>query len=171
MSLSTRRAIDRLPLSSCQNSLDYGLQVHLQISLSTVSKPAQSRPPSVSPNSLDCYIQVHLHTRLIAASKCISKFARSQPPSTSPNSPDHGLQLYLQTLLIRHPNSHYHGILVHLHTRVMTASKCISRYAGSWPPRASPNSLYHSFGVYLWVHSIVIFRSPQIALKHRLQPV
>ena len=39
-------------------------------------------------------------------------------------------------------------------TRSITAYK----FTSSWPPSASPNSLDHGLGVYLWVNSNVIFR-------------
>jgi len=151
------------PPSVSPNSLDYGLQVHLQTGSITASKLARSWPPSAYPQ-----------TRSITAFKCISKLARLQPSS----SHDHGLQVdlqprsitasefarswppstYLQTRSItaskcisklarlQPPSSHDHGLQVHLHTRLITASKCISKLARSQP------------GVYLWVHSIVIFR-------------
>jgi len=116
-------------------------------------------PPSTHQISLDHGLQVYLHTRSITASKCISKLARSRPPSASPNSLDHGPQVYLQTRSITAckfarswPPSAY------LHTRSITASKCISKLARLPPPSASPKSLDHGLGVYLWVHLIVIFR-------------
>ena len=73
------------------------------------------------------------------ASKYSSNLAQSRPPSASPISLDHCLKMHPQT-------------------RSITASKCISKYARLLPPSASPNSLDHSLGVYLWVHSIFIFR-------------
>jgi len=81
--------------------------------------------------------KVYHQTRSITASKfarswppkCISKPARSRPPIVSPNSLDCGLQ-------------------VHLQTRSITASKCISEVTRS------------SFS-----------GATRIALKHRLQPV
>jgi len=71
------------PPSASPNSLDYGLEVHLQTHSIPVSKLAQLRPPSVSPNLLKYGVQLHLHTRLITISECISKFTWSRPPSVS----------------------------------------------------------------------------------------
>jgi len=50
---------------------------------------------------------------------------------------------------LRPPRSHDHGLQVHLQTRTITASKCISTLAQSWLPSASPNSLDHSLQVYI----------------------
>jgi len=70
---------------------------------------------------------------------CFSKLGPSRPQSAYVSSIDHGLQ-------------------VHLWTRSITASQCISEFTQSWSPIASPNPLDHGLGVNLWVHSIVIFR-------------
>jgi len=148
-----------------------------------ISKLARSRPPSVSTNSLQHGLQVHLsstldlglpvhvQTRAIAASECISKLAPLRPPS-----------------------SHSQDLQVHLLTRSITASKCISKLARLRSRSASLSSLNQrlqvylqirsvtasksiskvardGLGVYLWVHSIVIFRRSSNALNHRLQPV
>jgi len=43
-------------------------------------------------------------------------------------------------------------------SRSITACKWISKYTRLLPPSASPKSLDQGLGVYLWVHSIVIFR-------------
>jgi hypothetical protein len=108
------------PPSGSPNSLDYGLQVHLQTRSITaskcISKLARLRPPS----SHDHGLQVHLQTRSISASKCISKLARLRPPS-----------------------SHDHGLQMHLQTRSVTASKCMSKLARSRPRSASISSLDH----------------------------
>jgi len=64
-----------------------------------------------------------------------------QPPSTSPISLERGLQ-------------------VHLQTRSITASRCISHLAPSWPPSASPNSHDHSLQVYLQPCSITASKFP-----------
>jgi len=55
--------------------------------------------------------------------------------SASPNSLKHSLQLYLQT-------------------RLITASKCISKLARSRPTGASPNLLDHGLQLYLQTHMI-----------------
>jgi len=65
----------------------------------------------------------------------MSKLARSQPSSVCLSSLSLGLQLHLQT-------------------RSITASKCISEFTQSRSPMASPNLLDHGCGVYRWVHSI-----------------
>ena len=52
------------------------------------------------------------------------------------------IQVLLESCLI--------GLPVHLQTRSITASKCISEFSWSRPPSASPNSLNYG----LWVHTI-----------------
>jgi len=117
------------------SSLDPRLQLYLRTRLITASTLPRSWPLSVFPNSLDYGLQ----SRSITASKCISKLAPLQRP-----------QLHLQTPLI-------------------TISECISMFTRSRPPSVSPStldyrlqvhlqSLDYSCGVYLEVHSIVIFR-------------
>jgi hypothetical protein len=161
---STQSAIHRLPPSTRPNSLDYGLQVHLQTSSiaasKCISKVARSRPPIASPILLDRGLQVHLQTRSSTASKCISKLARLQ-----------------------HPSSRDHGLQVHLHTRLITASKCISKLARSRPSSVSLNSPDYGLQAHLQTRSITASEciyeftrssfsgAPRIALKHRLQPV
>ena len=96
--------------------------------------------------------------------KCISEFTQSRPPSASPNSLDHSLQVHLWVQLDL-------GLQVHLQSRSITDSKCISEL--------------HNLGlqVLLQTRSITASKSiseftrssfsgaPRIALKHRLQPV
>jgi hypothetical protein len=145
-----------------------------------ISKRVRLRPPSASPNSRNHGLQVllgtrsimtskfapswtpsaYLKTRLIVASKCITKLARLHPPSASPDSHDHSLQVHLRAHSItalkcistlarlRAPRSHDHRLEVHLQTYSITASQGISEFTLS------------SFSC-----------TPQIALKHRLQPV
>jgi hypothetical protein len=79
-------------------------------------------PPSTYPNWLDYGFQ----TDLIAA----SKLAQSRPPSVTLNSLDYSLQ-------------------VHLHARLITTSKCISKNVPSRPLSASPYLLDCSLEVYL----------------------
>jgi len=103
-----------------------------------ISKLAQSRHPSASPNSLNHCLQVHLETRSIAASKCISKLAWLQPPS----SHDHGLQVQISKLArswppSASPNSLDRDLQVHLQSRSIMASKCISELARSQPSSVS----------------------------------
>jgi len=126
------------------NSLDDGLRVSLQTHPITASKFALSWPlKCISPNSLDYGL------------RCISKFAQSRPPSVSPNSPDHGLQLYLQT----------HSITASKFTRSWPPKcislnsldyglQCISKFARSRPPSASPNSVTHGLQLYFQRRSI-----------------
>jgi len=64
-----------------------------------------------------------------------SRLPPNRPPlSTPPISLDHSLQ-------------------VHLQTRSVTASECISKLDRSRPPSASPNSLDHGLKVHHWVNS------------------
>jgi len=100
--------------------------------------PPDCPPPSPPPFSLDHGLQVHLQTCSITGSKCVSKLTRFRPPSLH----DHGLPVPLQTGLIMaskfvqsQPPSAY------LQTRMITASKCISKPTRSWPPSVSANSL------------------------------
>ena len=168
-SLSTRRALHRLPPCTHPNSLDYGLQVRSIM-------PSKS----ISPHSLDHGLQVHLQIHSMMSSKCISpisldyglqvqlmnrvsapgepsidclqvlfqtcsitasQFARSWPPSA---------YLHIQLIAaskciskvaqLRPPSLHDHGLQVHLHTCLITASKCISNLTQSQPSSVSVNS-------------------------------
>jgi len=129
-----------------------------------ISKLAQSQLPSESLPSPD----YGLHVRTMMACKCIYKLARSRPPSASPNSPDHGLQ-------------------VHLQTRPITASKCISKlaqhsirvylkprtntlpmFAQSPHSSASPHSLDRGLQVHLQTRSITA--SESISNLARIRP-
>jgi len=96
------------------NSLDHGLQVHLQTCSITSSKHisvfnlisacrcifkvAQLRPPSASPNLHYYGLPVHLQAYSIKASKYISMFKTSPPLSASLSSLDRHLQAHLQLL-------------------------------------------------------------------------
>ena len=93
------------------------------------------------------------------------------PPSTCPILIDHGLQVNLW--------AHSISASVHLQTRSITASECMSQFIRSRPPSASseftpsrspssslssqsrsrsasPNSLDHGLRVHLWVHLISV---------------
>jgi len=111
----------QLPIAS-PNSLDRGLQVHLQThsiaASKCISKLARSRPPRAFTNSLDHGLQVYLQTSSITGSNCISKLAQSRPP-------------------------------VNLQTCSITASKCISKLAQSWHRSISLSSLDRHFWVHL----------------------
>jgi hypothetical protein len=127
------------------SSHDHGLQLHLQTSTTIASKYVQSQPPSVYPNSLNYSLQVrtimaskyfspnpldhghlvHLHTYSIMAPNSVSILARSRSWSASLSSLDSSLQVYLQI-------------------RSITASKCIFKFAWSWPQ----SSLDHHFQVH-----------------------
>jgi hypothetical protein len=129
---------------AAQNSLDRGLQVNLITRSITSSKFAQSWPPNAN-----------LQTRLIGASKSISKVTGLRPPSGSPNSLNYALQFC--TIMASHcisPNSLNCGFQVHLQTASIAASKCISKFARSWPRSASPNSVDHTFQVHLYTRPI-----------------
>jgi len=134
-SITASKSISRLARSwhpsASTYSLHYSLQVRTIVPSMWISQHPWLRPPSLHDHGL----QVHLQTRSIMA----SKLAQSRPQSASPNSPD-------------------------------TISECICKFPRSGPPglslntldyrlkQASPMCLDHSLGVYLWVHSIVIFR-------------
>jgi len=119
-------------------------------------------PPSRTYHFQIDRLLVLLQSRSIMASKRISKLPRWRPPSASPKSLDYSLQVrtimasnWISELARSWPpsasrNSHDHGLQV----RTNTASK----FARSRPPSAPPYSLDHGGGVYLRVHSIVIFR-------------
>jgi len=91
------------PQSASPNSLDCGLQVHLQTYSITASKVARSmawnlfrfRPANAPLSSLYLGLQVHHQTDSITGSKCISQFTRTGPRSAFPNQLDHGLQVPL----------------------------------------------------------------------------
>jgi hypothetical protein len=68
------------------------------------------------------------------------KLAQSRPNSASLSSLHLGLQLHLQT-------------------RLIMASKCISQFTRSWPSSACPQLLEHSLPAHLWVHSISVSNS------------
>jgi hypothetical protein len=52
------------------------------------------------------------------------------------------------------PISHDHGLQVHLQTRSVTASECISEFPPSRPPSGSPNSLDYGLLAHLRTRSI-----------------
>jgi len=124
------------------------------------SNRARSRPPSASPITLHHGLQVHLETRSITASNCISQLARLRPAS-----------------------SDKHGLQVHLQTRSIAISECISKFTRSLPRSVSPNMLDYCLQVHLQTRSVTaseyiseftrmsFLGAPEIALKHRLQPV
>jgi len=114
------------PPSASPNSLDHGVHVYLQTRSITASKFAQSWTPSASPNSVDHdSLQVYLQTRSIMA----SMFAQSWPLGASPNSLDYGLQVHISILArSRPPSLHEHGLPVHLLTRKITITECISKF-------------------------------------------
>ena len=56
------------------------------------------------------------------------------------------------------PNSLNEDLGMHLKVHLITASKCIYKYARLLPPSESPSLLDHGLGAYLWNHSIVILR-------------
>jgi hypothetical protein len=86
---------------------------------------------------------------------------RQRPPNASSNPLDRGLQVYLSVQLDL-------GLQVHLQTRSITGSKCLSELTQSRPPSASPNSLDHGLQVHLQTCSITA--SKCISKLARLQP-
>jgi len=59
--------------------------------------------------------------------------------------PSRTYRLHIDRLLSTPPMSLDHGLQVHPQTRLIRASKCISKLARSQPPSASPKSLDHGF--------------------------
>jgi hypothetical protein len=139
-----------------------------------VSKFAWARPPTASPNSIHYGRQI----RTIMTSQRIYQLARSRPQSLSVSSLHHGLPVYLRTRLITTsecisnlspvypPSLRDYCLKVNPQTCSITAFK----FAQSWPPDKSHilassrslsalrKTLDHRLRVYLWVHSIIIFR-------------
>jgi len=163
------------PRSVSLSSFNLDLQSHLQTRSITASKcistltRSRTRSASLSSLNLDS----------ITASECITEFTQSRSPIASPNSLDDSLKVYLQTHSITASKyiskerrwvygdagvtkvkwaTRSNSLKVHLQTHLITDSQCISEFTQSWSPIASPNSLDHSLGVYVWVHLIVIFR-------------
>jgi hypothetical protein len=136
MSLTTRRAVYRLPPNTRPNSLNCSLPVRTMMASKCISKLARLRPL----NSLNHGLQVYLQTCKITASMCISKLTRLWPlnslnytlQSISPNSNNYNLQVQLQTHTITvselaplQPLSpHDHGLQAHLQTCTITSAKC-----------------------------------------------
>jgi len=128
-SIIASKSIFKLARSRPPSSQDHDLPVHLTPRSISASKFAWSWPPSASRNLLDHSLQVNPQIRLISISECISKFTRSGPPSVSPYTLDYpGPPRVSPT----------------------TLNYCLES--------ASPKTLDHGLGVYLWVHSIVICR-------------
>jgi len=102
------------------------------------SKLARWRPP----NTLVYGLEVYVLTRLITA----SKLPRSRPLCVSPNPLDYGPQVCtIMPSLYIVPNSLDCGLQVYFQTRSITTSK----FAQSWPPRASTHSRNHGLQVHL----------------------
>ena len=118
----------RAPPYELDHCLEVHLQIHWIIAFNYISKFTRSRPPS----SHDLGLQ-----------KLITKLSRSWPPSASSNS----LNFVLQVCTIM-------ACSACLHTRSITASKCISKLAWSGPQSASLSSLDHGLYVYLQTGSI-----------------
>jgi len=91
---------------------------------------------------------------------------------------------YLSKLArLRAPSSLDHGLQVHLQTRSITASQCISKLAWSRPPSVSPNTLDYHLQENLQSRSLtasecvseftwlLLSGAPRITLKRRLQPI
>ena len=126
--------------------------------------PPDRPPPSTPPMSLHQSLQVHLQTRSVTVSQCIStldwsqpprassEFTQSRPRSASPHSLDHGLPVNLPTQSIKACKfTQWWPPSANLQTRLITASKCISRVA-----RLQPGSLDdHGLQVHLQIGSIM----------------
>jgi hypothetical protein len=99
---------------------------------------------------------------LIMASKWIPKLTWSRPPSASLSHTIAASKMHLQPRPITASKciSDYHNfsLQAHLQTHLIMASKCITEFTWSYPPNVAQNSLDHGIQLYLWVHSIVIFR-------------
>ena len=132
------------PPCASRNSLDDGLQVHfwvkLDFGLQVNLWVTQSQPPHASPNPLDHNLEVHLWGTPLPAR------------NTSPNSFDHGLQVHLWVQL-------HLGRQVHLQTRSIMASKCISDFTRLSPSSESPNPTDHYLQVCLTSHQQNVFQS------------
>jgi len=147
--LPSRLPPNRLPPCNPPISLDHSLQEHLQTPSITASRRisefTQSRSPIPSPNWLDHCLGVYPSVHLISVCNCIPTLPRSRPQSASWNSLDHGLQGHLEFTHswspMASPNSHDHDLMVHLSVHSISASKCISKPAWSWPQSAACSSL------------------------------
>jgi len=178
------------PPGACPNSLDHGLQVHLQTRSITTCTCFFRLPWLLPASSYDHHLQVHLqsgssiacmfawslppsaylHTRWISPSKFarswppqvhISILARSWRPSVSPNSLDYLLEVHHQSLSI-------------------IISQCISKFTGLCPPGVAPNTLNPGLQVHLHTRLITASQcissvtpssftgAPRIALKYYL---
>jgi len=104
----------------------------------SASSPWQLKGKVTSSHSHGCELtnwwieSQHRARRPSTASKYSSNLTSSRPPSASPNSLNHSLR-------------------VHLQTRSITATKCISKLARLRPP----SSHNHGLQVHLWVHLIL----------------
>jgi len=130
-SITASKCISRLARLRHSSLHDHSIHVHLKTHSFMAWKFAPLWPPSASPISLDHGHQVYPQTYLITACKCISKHSRSRPPSVSPDSLDYCIQVctIIASMCISKltrwwlASSHDHGLQVHLHTRLITASK------------------------------------------------
>jgi len=174
------------PPSAFPKSLDHGLQVHLWVPLDPGLKVNfQTRSITASKCISELY---NLQIRSITTSKCISKFTLSQPPNASPNPLHHGLQVHLWVTRSQRPNASPNPLdlslqvhlwvqldlvlQMHLQTRSISASKCISELhnlqtrsittskcisefnlisASKWIFELLDLGLHHSLQVYFWV--------------------
>ena len=130
-----------------------------------IESQLQARRPSTTPKSL-------------------STLARSRPPSASPNTQNYGFQvLKITDSMCISPNLLDCGLIVHLHTHSITASKCISEFSRSRPLRASFSSLNLGVPLHLqthwitaseWISEFILSSSPgapRIAVNHGVLPV
>ena len=75
-----------------------------------------------------------------------NRWIESQHLACLPSTASRSTTFKYSTILLDHSL-----LQMHLQTRSITDSECISEFARSLPPSASQNSLYHGLGVYLWV--------------------
>ena len=117
------------------------LNYGLQVHLQTRSITVSKLARSRPPSVSPHWLDDSIWVRMIMASKFIYTLARSRPWNASPNSHERDLQVHLQTGSIT-------AAQVHLQTRSITSQECITEFT-----------------------RLSISGTPQIALKHRLQPV
>jgi len=136
-----------------------------ELRISWIESQLQARRPSTAPKSS-------------------STLAQSRPPSASPNTQNYGFQvLKITDSMCISPHSLDCGLILHLHTHSITASKCISEFSRSRPLRASFSSLNLGVPLHLQTHSITASEcisefilswspgAPRIAVNHGVLPV
>jgi len=101
-----------------------------------------------------------LNASRLTASKSSSNTAWSKPPNTPPISLDHSLQVHLQTPCATASKCISQLVpaesLSPSPSSLDPGSMCISKHTLLRPHSASPYSLNHGIGVYLWGHKIMV---------------